>query len=502
MRFPRGRHLAVPTSMADPPKPTSAGRKRRKGSDGSGGEEGEGDERQADVLRHTSRSAFQRPEELDATWIAPVTCPFNVTTRATAGLRFLNAALKRKDVDAPWGTPATTPDMQCDAQSVFEEDKGGHVSWWYSSAPAAGRYRYAHCISTGITARVVLVHDLYRTRPQPNRLGHEASLHPPVVLKVYSRLYKGVGQQESERLRRLNAADREGHHLIVHVRNRFLIQGQYVVLVFPLLQSAFLREPSPPHDLVQPVALGEVRFLASCLLFALAFLAQQDVIHADLKPENIMLYPDYGDDGDSSLQSAGRSEPHKAFLKPILIDFGNACTSAEAPMAYNKGQMVTPRYRAPEILFGLLPITSAIDIWSLGCVLFELVSAQSLFGSCDSTYSLATSMAELLGRPPDVYNACEPRGKKLISMISNHGPTRSVSAVALALCQRLNGPTASDESRGRRAPHKLSGAGVLPFCNFVAMCLAYDPAERLRARSGLAHPFITPFLPLGLALGP
>ena len=83
------------------------------------------------------------------------------------------------------------------------------------------------------------------------------------------------------------------------------------------------------------------------LLESLQFLKQEGIIHGDLKPDNIMMKRD---------------------SKIALIDFGFATTE--------KDQLNTPYepfdYRAPELLLGRRRYTHAIDMWSLGVILYEL----------------------------------------------------------------------------------------------------------------------------------
>ncbi len=104
-----------------------------------------------------------------------------------------------------------------------------------------------------------------------------------------------------------------------------------------------------------------VRNVAKQLLQALAYLARPDVdiIHCDLKPENVMI------------ETLERS-------KVKLIDFGSACKSCEKTYTYIQSRF----YRSPEVILGL-PYSVAIDMWSLGCVLVELYTGEPLFAGSD-----------------------------------------------------------------------------------------------------------------------
>ena len=73
-----------------------------------------------------------------------------------------------------------------------------------------------------------------------------------------------------------------------------------------------------------------------------------EIIHCDLKPENILL-----------------KEENKSGIK--IIDFGSSTFIDEKVYTYIQSRF----YRAPEIMLGI-PYTTAIDMWSLGCIMAEL----------------------------------------------------------------------------------------------------------------------------------
>ena len=72
------------------------------------------------------------------------------------------------------------------------------------------------------------------------------------------------------------------------------------------------------------------------------------MIHCDLKPENILL-----------------RDPKRSAIK--LVDFGSSCREGQTVYSYIQSRF----YRSPEVLLGC-SYTCAIDLWSLGCILFEM----------------------------------------------------------------------------------------------------------------------------------
>jgi dual specificity tyrosine-phosphorylation-regulated kinase 2/3/4 len=81
----------------------------------------------------------------------------------------------------------------------------------------------------------------------------------------------------------------------------------------------------------------------------------ENIIHCDMKPENILL-----------------KSKDKSGIK--VIDFGSSCFSDQRIYTYIQSRF----YRAPEIMLGI-PFTTAIDMWSVGCILIELYIGVPIF---------------------------------------------------------------------------------------------------------------------------
>ncbi|KAL3640114.1 Shaggy-related protein kinase epsilon [Castilleja foliolosa] len=133
---------------------------------------------------------------------------------------------------------------------------------------------------------------------------------------------------------------------------------------------------------------------------ALAYIHGIGVCHRDIKPQNLLV------------------NPHTHQLK--LCDFGSAkvlvltlfpsssfdtvtATSVEQLDDFLKGEpnisyICSRYYRAPELIFGATEYTSAIDIWSVGCVLAELLLGQPLFPG-ESGVDQLVEIIKVLGTP-------------------------------------------------------------------------------------------------------
>ena len=100
-----------------------------------------------------------------------------------------------------------------------------------------------------------------------------------------------------------------------------------------------------------------VKLFTYQLCRALAYIHSSGICHRDIKPQNLLVDTNLG------------------VLK--LCDFGSAksLNKGESSVSY----ICSRYYRAPELIFGATNYTTSIDIWSMGCVLAELLLEQPLF---------------------------------------------------------------------------------------------------------------------------
>uniref|UniRef100_T1PER0 non-specific serine/threonine protein kinase n=1 Tax=Musca domestica TaxID=7370 RepID=T1PER0_MUSDO len=130
----------------------------------------------------------------------------------------------------------------------------------------------------------------------------------------------------------------------------------HTCLVFEMLEQNlydFLKQ-----NKFSPLPLKYIRPILEQVLTALLKLKQLGLIHADLKPENIMLV-----------------DPVRQPYRVKVIDFGSA---SHVSKTVCNTYLQSRYYRAPEIILGL-PFCEAIDMWSLGCVVAELFLGWPLY---------------------------------------------------------------------------------------------------------------------------
>ncbi|XP_073724719.1 homeodomain-interacting protein kinase 3a isoform X2 [Misgurnus anguillicaudatus] len=166
--------------------------------------------------------------------------------------------------------------------------------------------------------------------------------------------YARQGQIEVSILARLSGENAEEHNL---VRAFECFQHRnHTCLVFEMLEQNlydFLKQ-----NKFSPLPLKVIRPVLQQVAMALKKLKSLGLIHADLKPENIMLV-----------------DPARQPFRVKVIDFGSASHVSKAVCST---YLQSRYYRAPEIILGL-PFCEAIDMWSLGCVIAELFLGWPLY---------------------------------------------------------------------------------------------------------------------------
>ncbi|KAG8910052.1 MAP kinase Pmk1 [Tulasnella sp. 417] len=183
-------------------------------------------------------------------------------------------------------------------------------------------------------------------------------------------------------------------------------------------------------------------------LRALKALHSADVIHRDLKPSNLLL---------------------NANCDLKVCDFGLARSVRTAePSGTETGFMTeyvaTRWYRAPEIMLTFKQYTKAIDIWSIGCILAEMLSGKPLFPGRDYHHQL-TLILDVLGTPTldEFYAITTRRSRDYIRAL----PFR------------------------KKRPFATLFPNATPLAiDFLTQTLTFDPKKRITVEKALAHPYL------------
>jgi len=172
---------------------------------------------------------------------------------------------------------------------------------------------------------------------------------------------------------------------------------------------------------------------------SLAYIHMLGICHRDIKPQNLLLNT--------------RSHDVK------LCDFGSAkmLVKGEPNVAY----ICSRYYRAPELVFEATEYTTAIDVWSLGCVMAELLLGNPLFPG-DSGVDQLIEIIKILGTPTR---------EEIQAMNPNHTPFKFPQIK----------PHPWSKVFRNKAPQNA--------IDLVSQLLRYEPKLRLDPFDALCHPF-------------
>ncbi|KAL6422128.1 hypothetical protein ACFW04_010877 [Cataglyphis niger] len=125
------------------------------------------------------------------------------------------------------------------------------------------------------------------------------------------------------------------------------------------------------------LTMGQIKTYMKMLLEGMAYVHGKHIIHRDLKPANLLISAE-------------------GILK--IADFGLSRLMWQDSTKPYSHQVATRWYRAPELLYGARYYTSAIDVWSIGCIFGEMLNNSPLFPGETDIEQLAIVL-KYLGSP-------------------------------------------------------------------------------------------------------
>ncbi|XP_017861615.1 PREDICTED: serine/threonine-protein kinase STE20 isoform X6 [Drosophila arizonae] len=262
------------------------------------------------------------------------------------------------------------------AKPVIQDDADGHLIY-HNGDILHHRYKIMATLGEGTFGRVVKVKDMER----------DFCMALKIIKNVEK--YREAAKLEINALEKIAQKDPHGEHLCVKMIDWFDYHG-HMCIVFEMLGLSvfdFLRENN-----YEPYSLDQVRHMAYQLCYSVKFLHDNRLTHTDLKPENILFVDsDYTSHYNHKLNREVRRVKNTDVR---LIDFGSATFDHE----HHSTIVSTRHYRAPEVILEL-GWSQPCDVWSIGCILFELYLGITLFQTHDNREHLAM-MERILGQIP------------------------------------------------------------------------------------------------------
>ncbi|KAL8307705.1 hypothetical protein RB593_006191 [Gaeumannomyces tritici] len=196
----------------------------------------------------------------------------------------------------------------------------------------------------------------------------------------------------------------------------------------------------------QPLTDAHFQSFIYQILCGLKYIHSANVLHRDLKPGNLLV------NADCELK---------------ICDFGLArgfSVDPEENAGYMTEYVATRWYRAPEIMLSFQSYTKAIDVWSVGCILAELLGGRPFFKGRDYVDQL-NQILHILGTPNE------------------------------ETLSRIGSPRAQEYVRNLPFMAKKPFRSLFPNANPNALdlldrMLAFDPSSRISVEQALEHPYL------------
>lgn len=187
------------------------------------------------------------------------------------------------------------------------------------------------------------------------------------------------------------------------------------------------------------VPLFLVKLYAYQLCRAVAYLHSKKICHRDLKPQNLLI------------------DPNTHSLK--LCDFGSA--KMLHPGNWSIAYICSRFYRAPELMLGCTDYTTNIDLWSVGCIIAEMILGSPLFCG-DSSVNQLIRIIEVLGTPTE---------EQMSKMNKNY--------------EDMKFPVVKPKNLKKIFPKGTPDEAI----TFISKFLKYEPQERISGLEALGDPF-------------
>jgi cell division cycle 2-like protein len=234
------------------------------------------------------------------------------------------------------------------------------------------------------------------------------------------------------------------------IRVREMVVGSSVDKVFMVMDYMENDLKYSMDSMSQPFTLAETKTLMLQLLQAVDHMHERWYIHRDLKTSNLL----YSNSGDL-----------------VVCDFGMA-RKYGSPLQQYTFEVITLWYRPLELLLGSRTYSTAVDMWSVGCIFAEILARKPLFPG-EGEVDQITKICRVLGAP-------------------NENNMPGVSSLPLTSKISWKAP-AKGKLRELFPSNSFAGGVFLNDTGFdlLSKMLLLDPKTRISSRDALNHQWFT-----------
>ena len=285
----------------------------------------------------------------------------------------------------------------------------------------------------------------------------DLSTNSDVCLKVIKNT-KDFFDQSLDEIKILELLRQTGqcHENFIVEMKTFFYHREHLIIVTELLRQNLFEFGKFIMDSGEEpyFTLPRLAYVTRQCLISLRFVHSLGLVHSDVKPENILL-----------------SSYSRASVK--LIDFGSSCYLTDRQSSYIQSRS----YRAPEVCLGL-PYDGRIDVWSLGCVVAEMLTGEVTFQN-DSIVSMLSRIESICGAFPR-------------HMIATGRQSRTYFTKTGLVYEREEDVDAVDifQPKETSLSARLGNPNDEVFLDFIRQLLTIDPELRPTAAQALEHPWM------------
>ncbi len=263
---------------------------------------------------------------------------------------------------------------------------------------------------------------------------------------------KKVFQDRKYKNRELSILKQLHHPNVINLREYFYSQGEnnadvdstedvYLNVVMDYIPDTMSRVIRNFSKNKKEIPFYTVKLFSYQLLRSIGYIHSKGICHRDIKPQNILV------DLNNSLVK--------------LCDFGSA--KKLSPQESNVSYICSRYYRAPELIFNSVYYTNAVDVWSIGCVIVEIVLGIPIFqGEC--SVDQLVEIIKMLGTP----------SKKDIHEMNPNYTDYKFPIIKCFTWRQVLGTYGNIDDQ---------------FLDLISKLLVYSPSKRISAFEALAHPY-------------